>query len=113
MAWARERLREAQQTSEEEERQNLEAYCREIYCMNHQEELEVHTSRGSGESRNNNQKIKRMYHREELEAHTSRGSRGSRNNNWEDYECSERAAAADYERNCHHENQLRRDEEAK
>ena len=54
-----------------------------------------------------------MYHREELGAHTSRGSRGSRNNDWEDHERSERAAAADYERNRCHENQLRRDEEAK
>jgi hypothetical protein len=78
LAWARERQQEAQQALEEEERQNMEAYQREVNHMHHQEELEAHTSSGS---RSGNQ------------AHSE-------------------AAAADYERDCHHENQLRREEEA-
>ena len=80
LAQERERQQEAQQTLEE--RQNLEAYQREVNHMRHQEEIDAHTSRGSG-------------------------SRG----NYQQH--SDAAAAADYERNCYHENQLRREEEAR
>ena len=79
LALERERQQEAQRTLEEEEWQNLEAYQREMNRIRHQEELEAHTSRGSGVR---------------------------------DHQHSEASAAADYERNRQHENQLRREEEA-
>ena len=90
--------------------------------MNHQQELEAHTSSGSGSGNNNHQtleederqnfeayqrELNRMRHQEELEAHSSRGSRTQRRN-----QALDAAAAEDYERNRHHENQLRRREEA-
>ena len=51
--------------------------------------------------------VNHMHRQEELEAHTSRGSQ---HGNQADQQHSE-AAAADYERNRHHENWLRREEE--
>jgi len=89
--------------------------------MHQQEDLEAHTSRGAGsgsnqrhqhtlveEERQNLETFQRQANhvrqREELEAQTSRGSRSAN---------SEAAAAADYERNRHHENQIRREEEAR
>jgi hypothetical protein len=104
MAWARERLREAQQTFEEEERLNLEAHLRQVNYMRHQEEREAHTSGGSRSANH-------VHHQGELEAHTSRGS-GSRSHQQQEQDAAAAAQAAEYERNRHHENQLRREEEA-
>ena len=122
LAWARERQQEAQRAFEEEERQNIEAHHREVNRMRRQEELEAHSSTGRGSGSGNNhhpnleeeerqnfegfqRELDCMRHQEELAAHTSRGSR-SRN------QALDAAAAEDYERNLHHENQLRRREEA-
>jgi hypothetical protein len=110
LAWARERQREAQQTEEDEERQNLEAYHREANRMRRQEELESHTSRGSGSgSRDLNDQA-----RQQLSAAASHTARGSESRDHLDHQhhSEAAAAAADYEINRRHENQLRREEEA-
>ena len=119
LAWARDRQREAQQAFEEEERQNLEAHLREVNRMNRQEELEAHTSRGSGSGSRNNQAHQQTleeeesqnweaFLRDEPEAHASRGSVNANN-----HHRLEEVAAVNYERNSRHENRIRREEEAR
>ena len=106
----RERRGAQQVINDEEERQILDEHERELH------QYRCAFSSGS-RSRNNqeNQRTLQSYQREanrthqqeDIEAHTSRGS-WSANNQL----CSEEEAAADYERNCHNENQLSRQEEA-
>ena len=125
MAWALRQNYGRYQAFEDQERENLEAHQREVNHMYRQEELEAHNSRGSGSGSSNQihqrtleeeerqnlegyqRELNRRHQEEEREAHTSRGSRSANNRAH-----SEAAAAADYERNRHHENQVRRREEA-